>query len=203
MCPLCQVSPLRSFQTNAFLRCENCHLILKTRELWPTLEAERARYQQHQNAPTNKGYLQFLEPVISLAMTEVPPGSRGLDYGSGPNPVLADELKRKGFEMTTYDPFFQPSEPTDVFFDFVTCTEAIEHFFEPRKELNRIFTLLRPKGVFILMTEQFQEGLTLKDWYYTRDTTHVMFYSPRTLAWIAGQFRKNLHFLNQRLVIFR
>ena len=55
----------------------------------------------------------------------------GLDYGCGYAPALADILKKDGFRVELYDPFFFPNK--EIFlrkFKFITCSEVVEHFFE-------------------------------------------------------------------------
>ena len=46
-----------------------------------------------------------------------------------------------------YDPFFFPNK--EIFsktYDFITCTETAEHFFNPKKEFDLINTLLKKDG---------------------------------------------------------
>lgn len=50
--------------------------------------------------------------------------------------------------MQCYDPFFFPDESLlSNKYDFVTCTEAIEHFFEPKKEWKILLNLLKENGM--------------------------------------------------------
>lgn len=96
-------------------------------------------------------------------------------------------LEEAGFRMALYDPFFAPDDRVlTAKYDFVTCTETAEHFFEPRRELETLDSLLMPGGWLALMTEILEPGLTLSSWRYARDPTHVCFYSPATLKWVSS-----------------
>ena len=61
----------------------------------------------------------------------------GLDFGCGPGPALANMMQSDGYEMEIYDPFFFPNKDAlSKKYDFITCTETAEHFFNPHDELN-------------------------------------------------------------------
>ena len=68
-------------------------------------------------------------------------------------------LIQEGFKVSLYDPFFYPSK--DVLtnqYDFITCTETVEHFHDPYKEFNILDDLLKPGGWLGVMTSFFQTG---------------------------------------------
>lgn len=186
-----------------FIRCPNCQLVFKDPSARLSKRDERSRYAQHDNRIDNPGYADFLTPAMNEVLKRKPVGSRGLDYGCGPGPVLAKLLNDAGYSTAHYDPFFFPERTNEQSaLDFITCTEALEHFFNPGAELEILFQKLRPNGVLVLMTELYQEGELLEDWYYTRDPTHVSFYSDKTLHWIAGHFGGSLDTVSRRLHVF-
>src|SRR5690606_16571280 len=112
-----------------------------------------------------------------------------LDYGSGPGPALADMLGARGFHVNLYDPFFAPdADALDRRYDFITCTETVEHFFHPADEFERLDGMLRPGGWLGIMTEVYREHVPFAQWRYARDPTHACFYRPETMAWIANHF---------------
>ena len=48
-------------------------------------------------------------------------------------------LRLEGFSVDLYDPFFFPNK--DIFankYNFITCTETAEHFFNPNKEFETL-----------------------------------------------------------------
>jgi hypothetical protein len=113
-------------------------------------------------------------------------------------------LREAGFEMEIYDPYFAPD--TEVFrdrFDFVTCTETVEHFFRPAVEFERIDGLLERGGWLGVMTERLDSGVDLATWHYARDPTHVCFYPRRTMIWIGRAFGWVPEFPDRNVTLFR
>ncbi len=168
-------------------------------------EEESRRYKRHNNSRECRGYVEFLTPVFNEVLSHIPSPARGLDYGCGPGPVLAELLLEAGYQMELYDPFFKPefSHFEKHSFDFVTCTEAAEHFYKPSEEFDRIFSLLKPRAYLVLMTELFTEEKSLKDWYYAKDPTHVVFFSKQSLQWLAEKYNSELEIKDNRIGLFR
>lgn len=201
-CPLCANNNC-SIIGKTFSRCLECQLIFKPQTAHLTKEQERARYESHENSLENKGYVQFLTPAMEAVAARARSGAQGLDYGCGPQPVLAHMLNQKGFVTGYYDPFFFPEGlKIEREFNFITCTEAAEHFFKPGEEFTKIFSLLKPGGFLVVMTELFQENTDIDNWYYAKDPTHVCFYSRDTFFWIAKKFNRNVEIQSSRLIVF-
>lgn len=206
-CPLCHSDHVQTFALayrRCYLECEGCRLIYLTPEQRLGPAAEKARYEAHENHPTDEGYRAFLSRLAIPLVEQLPAGSEGLDYGCGPGPTLSLMLEEQGFQMTIYDPFFAPDLRTlQRSYDFITCTETAEHFFHPGDEFDRLDRLLRPGGWLALMTEMLEESRSFTDWHYPRDPTHVAFYRPVTMQWIAARFRWSPTFPRPNIVLFR
>lgn len=155
----------------------------------PDPATERARYDTHENDPGDPRYRAFLDRLREPLMPLLAPGAEGLDYGSGPGPALALMLEEAGFPMSLYDPFFAP-DPAALgrTYDFITCTETVEHFFAPDQEFSRLDALLRPGGWLGIMTQMRDEAQSFESWWYVRDPTHVCFYHPTTIRWVAERY---------------
>lgn len=137
-------------------------------------------------------------------LERLPAGVEGLDYGSGPGPTLSFMLAERGFEIAIYDPFFAPDpEALRRSYDFITCTEVVEHFHAPGDELDRLNRLLRPGGWLGVMTELLREGCAFENWHYVRDPTHVCFYRPETMQWIARRYGWTLDVPHPNVALFR
>lgn len=204
-CMLCsnQIAFYKIGKKNSFFACPDCELVFKPSEARPSAKQEKARYDTHQNTIENNGYVQFLKPVMDIVMSRAPGQSKGLDYGCGPQPVLAQMLTEQGFEMSFYDPFYFPDGLSlNKKFDFITCTEAAEHFFNPRLEFERIFSMLTERGIFVVMTELYNEDIQIDEWYYSKDPTHVCFFTKNTMQWIARKFNRQHQILSSRLAVF-
>jgi len=116
------------------------------------------------------------------------PGAKVLDFGSGPEPVLREILTQQGYRADCYDPFFAPALPQCSPYDLITCTEALEHVYKPWKTWQLMLSLLAPSGTIAVMTHFHPGAESIAKWWYIRDTTHVVFYSEKTFAWLAAEF---------------
>lgn len=155
----------------------------------PTPEEERERYEMHENDPADPAYRSFLDRLASPLIERLPAAAEGLDYGSGPGPALARMLREVGHPTAVYDPFFAPARAAlERTYDFITCTETAEHFHAPGEEFARLDAMLRPGGWLGLMTEVRDPSQPMESWWYARDPTHVCFYEPETLRWLAAHF---------------
>ncbi len=173
-----------------YRRCRHCGLSMLEADAWLDREEERTYYKTHENRPGDPGYLLHLERLITPLTQAIPAPATGLDWGCGPHPVLADRLRKKGYQMAAWDPAFGPALPAAPAdgWDFITCTEVIEHLHEPRASLKAMLHRIRPGGVLAIMTEWLPEPRQFNRWHYRRDPTHVAFYSPNSLRWAAQHF---------------
>jgi hypothetical protein len=187
-----------------YLRCDRCALTFLHRDHRPGPDEERARYETHENDPSDEGYRAFLDRLARPLSHRLAPGMEGLDYGSGPGPTLSLMLEERGFPMRIWDPFFAPDpEALARRYDFVTCSEAAEHFFRPGEEFERLDGLLRTPGWLGVMTQVLEDDETFREWWYVRDPTHVAFYRPETLAWIASEYGWTLERPAPSVAVFR
>ena len=205
-CPLCRRdvgSPFHHAERGTFFRCETCALAFLDPTEWPSLDTEIARYELHENFAENPGYEDFLSRLAVPVMARVPAGSRGLDYGSGESDVLAAILTRSGRPTTAYDPAFRPdSAALTERYDFVVCSEVVEHVHDPRALFERFGRLVRPGGVVGVMTGMYDAAPSFADWWYIRDITHVCFYSRATMEWIARAFGWRVDFPTPGVTLF-
>ena len=205
-CPLCRSDGIRDFarvHNRRYLDCDACGLIHMAAADRPDSASEYRRYRTHHNNPEDEGYRQFLERLVRPLVDRLPPGGEGMDYGSGPGPTLSVMIEERGFPMSIYDPFFSPDRQVlERSYDFITCTEVAEHFFDPRKEFEKLNRLLRPGGWLAVMTGLLRDQV-FEDWWYVRDETHVAFYRDRTMRWIAEWLNGSVVFSDGDVVIFR
>lgn len=210
ICPLCSSEKTqRLFEAKAskrlrtFYRCECCHLVFVPKEFHLSFEEEKRQYELHENHIENAGYLQLLQPAVDWVVENVGLNQSLLDYGSGPNPVLAGLLKKQGYSAKTYDPYFASSEEnSSQVFDLVTCTEVVEHFCSPIKEWEKLLEKVKSGGSLVVLTQWHSLAHDLRSWHYIRDITHVSFYCEKTFAWLADFFSCDVKF-ERGLAIFR
>lgn len=176
--------------------CDVCQFAAKDRSAYLPLEAERKIYLQHDNQIGDARYLAFFDQFIAKAILPFRgKGRLGLDFGSGPQPVLASHLaQRYDYAMDIHDPFFAPNpiKATQPF-DLITCTEVLEHLSDPLAAFLHLQEHLRPGGLLAIMTLfRPPQASELSDWFYTRDPTHISFFRPRTLREMASHSHLDL-----------
>ena len=127
---------------------------------------------------------------------------QGLDFGCGPGPALAAIFVEAGFNMSVYDPYFAPDEIVLTGqYDFVTCTEAIEHFYQPHKEWELLVSLVREGGMLGIMTKLARDVEAFSRWHYKNDPTHVSFFSKETFLYLAKRDGLSIEFVADDAII--
>ena len=205
-CPLCSTAAPSAFhdsERGTFFRCGTCALVYLDPTQWPSRDAEIARYELHENSSGDADYEDFLSRLAAPIIARTPVGARGLDYGSGESDALAGLLARSGRPTVAYDPAFRPSAAAlDDRYDFVVCSEVIEHVHEPRALLDRLDRLVRPGGIIGIMTAMYDDVPSFAAWWYVRDITHVCFYSKATMEWIARELGWSVAFPAPNVAVF-
>lgn len=186
-----------------YCECEHCGLVYLSPPQRPDRAAEHRYYLTHRNDPADARYRAFLSRLSVPLLERLTPGMRGLDYGCGPGPTLSIMLEAQGMRMATYDPLFAPDpQALGCTYDFITCSEVIEHFHDPAAEFARLDRMLRPGGWLGVMTGILVAGTRFAEWHYIRDPTHVSFYRPRTLEWIAAAYGWRLELALPHVALF-
>ncbi len=176
--------------TRDYWRCPQCEATMVDAMQLPNREAESAVYRLHRNEVHDAGYRQYLARLVEPLLERLPPAQSGLDFGCGPGPALASMLIGAGHPMTVYDPlFFDEPEHLNQCYDFITCTEVVEHFHQPHKEFAALDRMLKPGGWLAIMTTFQTDDAAFARWHYRRDPTHVVFYREATLQAIARRFQ--------------
>lgn len=195
-CPLCNSSNTSLYHQDRYRSyhlCSECQLIFVPPPERPDIIAEKAEYDKHDNHAGDDGYRDFLSRLAEPLLEKIEPGSLGLDFGSGPGPLLASMLREAGMRVRTYDVFYDPD--ASVWYqdyDFITCTEVIEHLHNPGREFKRLFGALKAGGWLAIMTKRVKDHEAFTNWHYIRDLTHVSFFSEATFNWIAKQYDAKL-----------
>jgi SAM-dependent methyltransferase len=189
-CPVCadrSVGLLQSVDGRDYWRCRCCQATFLDPDQLPLAADEHAQYRLHRNAVDDPGYRSFLDRLVQPLLGRLAPASAGLDFGCGPGPALASMLAGHGHAVALYDPLFRPdAKALQREYDFVTCTEVIEHLHRPAQVFARLWTLVRPGGWLALMTAFQDDAQDFARWHYRRDPTHVVFYRRRTIEVLAA-----------------
>ena len=188
-CGVCsaQTRPFLNVGGRDYWRCDSCMATFLDPSHWLSPEMEHARYLEHHNDLTDTGYRKFLSKLAGPLLEKLTPDRDGLDYGCGPGPALAQMLSNASHNMSIFDPFFFPDKALLYKkYDFITCTEAIEHFHRPAEEFERLCRMLNPGGWLAIMTCFQTDDTRFSTWHYNRDLTHVVFYRETTLRLVAN-----------------
>ena len=203
----------RGAKTNPYLKVDECRywscpacdaIFLDETQLLNAKE-EHQRYLLHNNDPADPRYREFVNRLGLPLLKKLKPRAKGLDYGCGPGPALGRMLCEKGYEMVFYDPFFQPSDRSVLkdTYDFIICSEVVEHFHRPAEESARLDAMLKCGGWLGIMTSFLTHDIEFKNWHYRRDPTHVAFYRETTFQYIAGQLGWKCQFPAKDIVLMQ
>ena len=206
LCPLClrKHGTLFHRDVREFYRCPSCFLVFVPPGAFLSRPEERAEYDKHQNSPEDQGYRRFLGRLFEPLSQRLPPGSRGLDFGSGPGPTLSLMFAEAGHHQAIYDPFYAPDPaPLSRRYDFITASEVVEHLHRPRRELDHLWSLLHPGGWLGLMTKRVLDPQAFARWHYKADPTHVCFFSVETFRWLAELWGAELWVVGKDVVLLR
>lgn len=192
-CSLCygDLISYADHRNKLYYKCIKCNAIQMDPRYYLSAEAEKERYDQHNNDPNDPGYRRFVSPLVERVKAAFGPEARGLDYGAGSGPVAATLLSEAGYTIKLYDPYYY-KDPSllETGYDFIMAIEVIEHFYQPFSEFKRLRKLLKPGGKLFCMTKIVTGHLDFENWHYKNDPTHVFFYHRDSLSWI----KENLGF---------
>ncbi len=230
-CRICTEStaaklPVAAAPTRTYWLCRSCEAVYVSPDEHLSSSEEAKFYGLHENSPSDPRYRNYLNPIMKLAWEACAASTRAraeklifgdknvsspcaLDFGSGPlkpdeESVVCEFFRDKGFVSDAYDPYFRPMDISKCRYDVIVACEVFEHFRSPSEEIERLVGLLRDGGVLAIQTEFFPGIGKFDSWYYRRDPTHVVFYSPRTFEVLAKRFGLSApEFYDGKRVLFR
>ncbi len=200
VCPLCEGNSnfFGEFRKQDYFQCETCRSVFLHKIYYLNSQSEKDRYLLHHNDIQDQNYRNFVAPIIQSVLSQIPLSAIGLDFGSGPTPIVSKLLSDNGYLVEKYDPYFAKDESVlNQKYDYIVACEVIEHFQNPQKEFSLLRSLLKEKGKLFCKTSLFTEEIDFQNWYYKNDPTHVFFYHLESLDWIRGHLDfKNVYVKN-------
>lgn len=194
ICPLCNQEKCKVIGTSKlriFFKCENCTFIFVPSEYHISIEEELKRYELHNNTEENKGYLNFLEKVVNITNQYITPDSKILDFGCGKNAILCKILRKKGVNITPFDPLYNFPLTSDKY-DIIILCEVIEHCRNLLETIKIISSHLKENGIVIIRTRTYPLDRNICNWWYSEDITHINFFSIQALKYVATLLQRNL-----------
>lgn len=204
-CRLCGESQITFYHQDkrrTYWQCQSCALVFVKPEEFLSSTQEKAIYDSHENALEDLGYRRFLSRAFDPVIERVAPNSKGLDFGCGPGPLLAHMLKEAGHTMSCYDLYYaNDPEALTQSYDFITCTEVIEHIAEPKQVLQRLIGMLEKGAPLVLMTKLVIDQSRFSNWHYKNDLTHITFFSRKTFEYVAQHFDCEIEFIGNDVIV--
>lgn len=189
-CILCN-SPTELFyeiKNKKYYKCQNCSSLMLDPLNYVNSDQERGRYEIHNNDINDTRYQKFVYPIVEAVKSNYNTKHLGLDYGAGPGPVIASLLQKEGYHLNLYDPYFHIyPENLAKKYDYIICSEVIEHFHKPYEEFKGLANMLNENGRIFCLTSLYDEDIDFGGWNYKNDETHVFFYHKDALEWIRNK----------------
>lgn len=190
-CPVCFSSEEKQIDADknrTFHQCLNCGLIFVPRSQLISSENEFKRYQQHENAAEDAGYLMYLTQIQKDCAKYLTTGEVGLDFGCGASQILGELFATGGFPTTSYDLYFHPDKSYQTKkFDFIILSEVIEHLRNPIEVMQELKSLLKAQGKIFIKTKYYPDLTQFSKWFYKRDVTHVQFFNPQSMLFLSTE----------------
>jgi hypothetical protein len=188
--------------------CDYCDFISKDKEDHVSTQAQHTIYDSHHNSIDDPTYVAYFNHFLSIAVFPfVNNGKAGLDFGSGPSPVLAQMLTDTyGYTMDIYDLFYSPHKSyINKTYDLITVTEVVEHLENPLDYLSLFRDHLNENGILSIMTQfHHNNDEDFLDWHYIRDRSHISFCNECTFEIIAKKLDLNIIYSDhKKFVTFR
>ena len=128
LCKVCS-TVTRTFHHKTFGMyhvCDYCGFISKDKSDHVSALAQQTIYDSHNNSIEDPVYVEYFDHFLKEAVLPYTTnGNCGLDFGSGPSPVLAQILSDAyGYNMDIYDLFYSPEKSyISKTYDLITVTE--------------------------------------------------------------------------------
>lgn len=202
-CPLCKEKGSEFFKDDFFL-CNNCQAIFRNKEKYLDVQAEKQRYEEHNNDVNDISYQKFVLPIVSYVLNNFTVKDQGLDFGCGTGPVISKLLHDKKYKIEQFDIFFANDQKLlEKKYDYIVICEVIEHFSDPQKEFENLKKMLKKDGALICMTDLYSKDIDFAKWYYKNDPSHVFFYHAKTIELLAKKLKFKSFDINNRLIILK
>ncbi len=205
-CLLCENKTgfFRIWQDKEYFKCSSCHCVMVNPKDYMSQGQEKERYETHNNDVDDPGYQAFVSPIVDAVLRDYDKNHKGLDFGSGPGPVITKMLRDQGYTINIYDPFFANNkERLKETYDYIVCCEVMEHFHDPKMEFKKLKEMLKPGGTLYLKTKIYKDGLDFDSWGYKNDSTHVFFYHPKGLKYIKRQYEFSEMSILEELITYK
>ena len=163
------------YMSHEMVHCSQCDLVYANRPPSQN-ELERAYHQANYDSTEEaldaaRSYIKAIQPTLQLLANK----QSVLEIGTG-NGIFLEFLQREGFqELVGIEPstsaiatapekrkkwiregIFEETDFAAESFDMICCFMTMEHVFDPKLLAQGAFKLLRPGGVFVMITHDYR-----------------------------------------------
>ncbi len=173
-----------------YYHCKACEYIFKDPSCYRSIEAQKARYDLHENDENDPGYEAYFQCFLDFVLPLAGEPVTALDFGCGRSSLLARLLGREGIVCDYYDPLYHPENlDNSKKYELVVSTEVFEHLHNPKEIFEDLLNRLE-KGGYLAIQTQFHpnEQELFKKWYYHQDPTHIVFFRAETFKVLAEMY---------------
>ena len=170
-----------------YYHCKSCEYIFKSPEYYQDFDAQKERYNLHENSAEDEGYKAYFQRFLDFVLPYVfyPENScpeNALDFGCGATSLLSAMLEEEGIKTDYYDPIYHPSTLSNSKkYELIVSTEVFEHLHQPREVFESLIERLEESGYLALQTQFHPNDVeAFKKWYYHQDPTHIVFFTAKT-----------------------
>ena len=204
-CRLCKSTDSSFFISDKkrdYIICNTCKLIFVPDKDLVSKSKEKERYSLHDNAIDDREYMEYLQG-FAKDLERIPLSDpKILDFGCGREAALTFILQEKGYRCCAYDPLYNRDlDTSEKAYDIVVLCEVIEHLRDIQKELELVEKILDSDGYILFRTEFYHKKGEFPDWWYTKDITHINFFSLYTMETLAGLMGKKIFYTNGKNVV--
>jgi len=162
--------------------CTHCAVIFKDPKIHENFTTQKQRYDLHENSADDAGYRNYFQQFLDFVLPQMDTPVTALDFGCGRSTLLCDMLAEQGIASEAYDPIYHPDMAyKNKQYDLITSVEVFEHLHDPMAVFKALISHLKPGGTLAIRTEfSCSQKEAYLQWYYRRDPTHVVFFTPRT-----------------------
>lgn len=176
-----------------YFECMNCGSLQTETPFWLSESYAQSNLSSLDTGAAQRNLSNFVATYIvakTLGLQTV------LDFGGGDG-LLCRLLRDYGLDCYVADKYSSPryaqgySEPSFNAPDLMTAFEVLEHFADPRIELDALFS--RNPKVLLASTGIYERQP--RDWWYLSPESgqHVFFYSLDALTYVAGRYGYRLN----------
>ena len=165
-----------------YYHCKECEYIVKHPSVYQDISDQKVRYDLHENEEESEGYRAYFQRFLDFILPSVQDPKSALDFGCGESSLLASMLEEKGITCDYYDPIYHPDTLNEnKKYDLIVSTEVFEHLHQPKEVFESLLDRLNSGGYLAIQTEFHPNEMSaFKNWYYTQDPTHIVFFTVKT-----------------------